>query len=188
MFRNAKKKQIENIQINHAIVFINYGETDQEELGLTRGAAEFVVTEEVRQIEHDGMRGKEKGLMVVDSVNASLKVPMLQVSSDIAKMALAAATHTAATEEAPAKIEGTPGGVIPDDHYLKNVTAFARKMNGKCCKITLLNPSSESGLTIATQDKGEAVIELLLEAHWDPTAYETGLYTLEDDVDLPAQT
>lgn len=187
MFRNITKKEVENIQINHAVVFINHGETDALELGCTRGGAEFVVTETIRQIERDGARGKEKGLEVIDEVNASLKVSLLQLSHDYLKMALASATEeTTGTEPNVKKVlKASASGLVPDTHYVKNVTAFARKLNGKACKIVVHNASNNQGLTLTTEDKGEGVIELLMEGHWDPTDYAgQPIYEIEDDVEL----
>src|SRR5690554_5408512 len=82
------QEQIENIQIDYGIVFMNYGETDEKQLGPTRGGGEFVATATIRDIEFDGSKGKTKGMQVVDDITAQLNVTQLNTSMDTLKMAL----------------------------------------------------------------------------------------------------
>ncbi len=67
------QQQIENIQIDYGIVYVNYGDTDQKLLGPTRGGGEFVATATIRDIEYDGSKGKTKGMQVVDDITAQLE-------------------------------------------------------------------------------------------------------------------
>ena len=52
------KTQVENIQIDHGLIFVNYGEPDQRQIGNTRGGGEITVTKNIRDIEYDGPQGE----------------------------------------------------------------------------------------------------------------------------------
>lgn len=54
MITNLTTKQIESIQIDEGVIFLNYGETDERLLAPTRGGGEFAATVTVRDIEFDG--------------------------------------------------------------------------------------------------------------------------------------
>lgn len=51
----------ENLLIDSGAVYINYGETNERLLGATRGGNTFLVEQEVRKMEFDGMRGEMVG-------------------------------------------------------------------------------------------------------------------------------
>ena len=54
MVTNLTTKQIESIQIDESVIFLNYGEEDEQFLAPTRGGGEFAATVTVRDIEFDG--------------------------------------------------------------------------------------------------------------------------------------
>ncbi len=176
MIRNITQVQRENIILDAAIVFADYGLATQREIGITKGGVEFAVTENVRQIEYDGSRGMTKGMEVVDGIDAYLKVSTLETSLDNLNLALGAATKTTTA------ITNTPGGVIPDARYLTNVTAFGkRNASSKYTKITIKNALAAGGLTLSTTDKGETAVDLQLNAHWNPADLSENIYKIEDD-------
>ena len=73
------KEQIENIQIDYGLVYINYGETEERQLAPRGGT---FITKNIREIEYDGGRARLKGMQVVDEINAMLSVPLLCASMD----------------------------------------------------------------------------------------------------------
>jgi len=172
------KQDIENIQIDYGIVYVNYGDTDQKLLGPTRGGGEFVATATIRDIEFDGSKGKTKGMQVVDDITAQLNVTSLNASLDTLKMALPFAEY----DEANGKLSvGSDSvGVIPDEAYLKNITMFAKTIKGEYKKITLYNALSENGLTFAAAPKAEGTIALNVYAHWDAVDDTTKLFEVKD--------
>ena len=117
------QKQIENIQIDYGIVYINYGETDKAQLGPTRGGGEFVATATIRDIEYDGSKGKTKGMQVVDDITAQLNVTQLNTSMDTLKMALPFAEYDDIAGKLSVGSDSV--GIIPDKAYLKNLSMFA---------------------------------------------------------------
>lgn len=179
--RNLTQTQIESVMLDAAIVFINYGETDQAELGITKGGVEFGVVESVRDIEYDGRRGKTKGMVVVDGVDAYVKFSTLEISNANLLSTLGAASETTG------KISNTIGGVIAAGHFYKNLTVFGlmNKSTTKYKKIVIKNPAAYGGFTLGTTDKGEATVNLQYNAHWDPTSVATAIYEISDDTTGP---
>lgn len=172
------KEQIENIQIDYGIVFMNYGETDEKQLGPTRGGGEFVATATIRDIEFDGSKGKTKGMQVVDDITAQLNVTQLNTSMETLKMALPFAKYDEVTGKLSVGSDSV--GVIPDEAYLKNITMFAKTVKGEYKKITLYNALSENGVTLAAAPKAEGTVALNIFAHWDATDDTKDLFEIED--------
>ena len=134
MVTNLTTKQIESIQIDEGLIFLNYGESTQRLLAPTRGGGEFAATVTVRDIEFDGRHGKTAGTQVIEEQGASLKVTTLCMSQE--NLALAIPTCTVSNAEGNA-IKNPPTGVIPMSAYLKNVTMFAKTIGGKYKKIII---------------------------------------------------
>ncbi len=172
------KEQIENIQIDYGIVFVNYGETGEAQLGPTRGGGEFVATATIRDIEFDGSKGKTKGMQVVDDITAQLNVTQLNTSMETLKMALPFAKYDNATGKLSVGSDSV--GIIPDEAYLENITMFAKTIKGEYKKITLYNALSENGLTLAAAPKAEGTVALEIYAHWDATDDTKNLFEIED--------
>lgn len=170
------QQQIENVQIDYGVVYINYGEDDAKMLGPTRGGATFQVTKNIREIEFDGRKGKTKGMQVVDEINAMLSVTHLDCSLDALKIAMPYATADATSITCKA----SNLGVIPGEKYLKNITMFAKTVGGDYKKIILYNALSENDFTLSAAPKAEGTIALEVYAHWDPTDDAKELYKIED--------
>lgn len=184
------QQQVENIQIDHGIVYVNYGEDDQKMLGPTRGGGQFQVTKNIRDIEFDGRQGKTKGLQVVDEIDAQLTVTHLDASLETLRLAMPYATY----DETAKKLTcaGDNVGIVPEEAYLKNVTMFAKVVGGGYKKITLFNAMSEADFTLTAAPKGEGEMPLEVYAHWDPMDDTQPLYEIEDvasiatgDIELP---
>jgi len=65
---NLTQNQIDKIQIDEGLIYVNYGELDEYLLGPTRGGGEFVATQEIRDIEYDGKKGKTKGMLTYKEI------------------------------------------------------------------------------------------------------------------------
>jgi hypothetical protein len=181
--RNLTQNQIDSIILDAAILFADYGETTVREIGITKGGVEFNVTENVRDIEYDGRRGKTKQMEVVDAIDAYLKVTTLEASQANIMETLAAASLTTNA------IVNTQAGVVPISHYLKNVTAFGKQIgSAKYKKITLFNAAGAGGITISMTDKAEAGISIQFNAHWNPLDVTEPLYKIEDSTTAPTTT
>lgn len=172
---NLTTQQIENIQIDYGLVYMDYGEATQQLLGPTKGGAEFSATKNIRDIEYDGALGKSKGMQVIDAINAMLKFGLMDTSLEMLALALPQADLAAGV------ISNGIGGVIAASKYLTNITMFAKTVGGDYKKITLFNAMNEADFVLAAGPKAEGVVNLEVHAHWDPTDVSAGsLYTIED--------
>jgi hypothetical protein len=178
------QEQIENIQIDYGLIYINYGEVGERQLAPTRGGGTFSVTKNIREIEYDGRKGKTKGMQVVDEINAMLSVPLLCASMDNLALAMPWATYS------DGKLSAESGnlGVIQDGAYLSNVTLFAKVIGGGYKKITLYNAMAENDFSLAAAPKAEGVITLEAHAHWDAEDDTADLYDIEDVGTISADT
>lgn len=170
MTAKTKKQQVEDIQIDFGIVYVNYGEVDAYRLGPTRGGAGFKAEKSIRNIEFDGQRGKTKGTQVIETIEAMLSVIALDTSLQTMALNMPYATLTGnGTVETPYVL--TVGvdnvGIISDGAYLKNVTMFAKTVSNGYRKITLYNAMAENDFELKAVPKGEGEISLEFHAHWD---------------------
>jgi len=160
------KEQVENIQIDHGILIKNYGEENQLIIAPLRGGTNFKVERTYRDIEFDGKKGRTKGLKTIDEENATLTAKTLNTSLETLADKLPGATIT--TDENThkiTKIEGGNIGLIDEDEYIKNITMFAQKIDGKFIKVTIFNALDENGLDFSAVQKAEGEIELVYNAH-----------------------
>ncbi len=166
----TKKQQIEDIQVDYGIVYVNYGEVDAYRLGPTRGGAGFKAEKTIRDIEFDGQMGKTMGLQVIENIEAMLSVVVLDSSLQTMALNMPYATLTGdGTELTPYVL--TCGvnnvGIIADSSYLKNITMFAKTVKNGYRKITLYNAMAENDFELQAVAKGEGEISLEFNAHWD---------------------
>ncbi len=177
------KEQIENIQLDHGILFKNYGLETQELIAPVRGGTNFKVERTYRNIEFDGARGKTKGLKTIDDENASLTVKTLNASLETFadKLPGAKITRDSSGTNKITKIEATNIGIISEDEYIENITVFAQKIGGEYVKITITNALDENGLDFSAVQKAEGEIEMVYSAHheYDSTKKKP-LYTIEN--------
>lgn len=175
---NLQKKDVDKIQIDEGVIFIDYGETTERKLGPTRGGGEFKGSITVRQIEFDGRSGKTAGMEVIEEQEAYLKVNSLCCAQDDLKRALPCAVVEG---EGDSKIIKNPRcGVIPDEAYCKNVTMFAKLLDGKYKKITILKGLNESGLGIKAAPKAENELALEMYARYSIDDLNGDLYKIEE--------
>lgn len=176
MKRQITQQQLENIQIDYGMVYINFGTVGERRLGPTKGGGTFSATAIIRNIEFDGSKGKTKGTQVVDDINAMLSIVNLDTSMDDLALAMPWATYAGSV------ITGKSAnvGVIPDSAYLTNVTMFAKIVGGGYKKITLYNAMSENAFSLAATPKAEGTVSLEISAHWDATDDTADLFKVED--------
>ncbi len=182
MDTKVTKEQVENIQLDHGILFKNYGLPTQELVAPLRGGTTFTVERTYRSIEFDGARGKTKGLTTLDDENATLTVKTLNSSLETFADKLPGAKITRDEETKKiTKIEASKMGILPDDAYIENVTVFAQKISGEFVKITISNAMDENGIEFAAVQKAEGEIELAYSAHHTYDENEkVPLYTIEN--------
>ena len=179
---NLTQDQIDNVQIDYGILYLNYGVAGERLLGPTRGGGDFKATAKIREIDFDGSRGKTKGMQVVDGIDASLGVTLLDTSMDNLAMAMPYADYSAGAITA----KQSNIGIIPGSTYINNITEFCKTIGGGYKKITLYNAMAEGDFSLAAKPKAEGEIKLEIFAHFDATDDTANLYKIEDVVSISA--
>lgn len=167
-------KTAENLLLDAGAFFANYDiETDTFDdavtagklLGATRGGGQFSAVPEIRSIEIDGVKGKAKGLQVIDSWAVKITANVLEVTLDGLAQALTSSAVDTATNQDYDIIKAK--NEIELDDYIENIT-YVGKKSGTVDPVIIqvYNALNTTGLTLQTQDKGEAVIAMEFEGHY----------------------
>lgn len=165
----------ENLLLDAGAIFINYDmEVDTFDsavaagklLGATRGGSTFEAVPEIRNIEIDGVKGRAKGLTVIDSWEVKLTANVLEVTKEGLTKALTSGSVDSITNLDYDII--TASNDVPLSSYIDNIT-FVGKKSGSSNPviIQLYNALNVTGLNIQTADKGETVIAMEFQAHYD---------------------
>ena len=135
--------------------------------GATRGGGRFVAVPNIRPIPVDGVKGKAKGLQVIDSWDVSLSANVLEMSKETLAKALAAGV---VDDTDPNYSEITANNYIDVTDYIDNVTWVGKiSGNDEPVIIQVYNALNVDGLTLETQDANEAVIAMKFDGHYDTT-------------------
>ena len=185
MVTNLTQQEIENIQIDESVIYLDYGEPTEKILAPTRGGGEFVASATVRDIEFDGRHGKTAGTQVIEEQAASIKVTTLCMSQENLARAIPGCTIS---DEAGKVIKNPKTGIIPLSAYLKNITMFAKLIGGKFKKITIYNPMHEGGLTAKAVQKAEGELAFEFMAHYPHTDLDGDLWKVEEIETAPTPT
>ena len=166
-------KNFKYVESGDIITAIEEAKASGNVLGATKGGGEFSAVATVRQIEVDGVKGRAKGLEVIDAWEVYLKANVLEATCDTIKAALCAATVDTETDATYDIISGKSS--IDDSDYLDNIT-WVGNLSGsdKPVIIQVYNALNTDGLKLTVQDKNEATIPMTFYGH----------YT-EDDLDTP---
>ena len=182
MNTKVTKEQVENIQIDHGILYKNYGLESQKLIAPLRGGTNFKVERTYRNIEFDGVKGKTKGLKTLDDENATLTAKTLNLALETMadKLPGAKITRDEQTQKI-AKIESGKLGLIDEDEYIENITMFAQKIGGEYIKVTIINVLDENGLDFSAVQKAEGEVEMVYSAHHEyDESKKVPLYTIEN--------
>lgn len=175
------KEMVENIQIDHGIIYKDYGLETQELIGPTRGGGNFKAERTYRNIEYDGQKGDTQGLVSIDDENATLTVKTLNASMNTFADKLPGANITRDPETNKiTKIEAGSLGLIKEDSYIKNITLFGQKVGGKFVKITIQRALDKNGLDFSAVQKAEGEIELAYRAHHKYDDDEDPIYSIDE--------
>jgi hypothetical protein len=179
---NLTQAQVDKIQIDEGLLYVDFGETSQRKIGPTRGGGEFDGTQTIRDIEFDGRVGKTAGMQVIESQEAVLKVNSLCCSQEELKLALPGCRVTGTGDSQV--IKNAKAGVLSaasgSSVYCKNVTLFAKLMDGKFKKITIYNGLNEAGFAVKAVQKAENELALEIYAHYTIDDLNGDLYQIEE--------
>jgi hypothetical protein len=143
-------------------------------VGATRDGGEFNATPEMRYIPIDGVKGKAKGLSVIDSWEVTMRANLLEISADSLKTALASATQTTGTGNLEGYETIKANNKVSLVDYIDNVTWVGNLsgIDNRPAVIQLYNAINTTGLSFSTVDKNEAVISLEFTGHYDVTSLD----------------
>lgn len=138
-----------------------------ELLGATAGGNEFVVEQEVRQIEVDGMKGRGKGLQALSFMNPNLTANLKELSAKNLSRIIAGGDLDVADSHYDIL---TSKGVIEDSDYIDSIALVGRVIGSqKPIVIVLDNVLSIEGLEMTFEDDDEVVVPVTFGGHYDET-------------------
>ncbi|WP_050607264.1 hypothetical protein [Clostridium niameyense] len=164
-----------NLMVDAGAVFVNFDiEKDTIEtakgklIGATSGGNEFEAKPKFRQIKVDGVKGKVKGLNLLESWEVKLKTHLLEFKKETFEYALAGAKVTDATIQTDKKYKKIEGkNHISESDYIDNIT-YAGNISGsnEPVIIQIFNALNNEGLKVKTKDADDIVAELEFEGYY----------------------
>lgn len=168
-------KTAENLLLDAGAFFVNFdvdvdtfdsAVTAGKLIGATRGGGNFTAIPEMRSIEVDGVKGKGKGLQVVDSWEVKMGASVLEITKEGIARALTSSDVDSTTNTDYDIITAKNHIALTD--YIDNITYIGKKSGSeKPILIQIYNVLNTVGLTLQTQDKAEAVTAMDFEGHYD---------------------
>lgn len=175
---NLTEKEIQKVQIDEGVIVIDYGEDTEFVLAPCRGGGEFSAKAKIRDIDFDGKNGKTAGMQAVEEQEAFLKVNTICMSQE---NLIRAMPWCRVEGEGDSKVIKNPKmGVIPESAYSKNVTMFAKLIDGKYKKITIYKGMHEDGISTKAVQKAEGELALNFFAHYSTDELDGDLWSIEE--------
>jgi hypothetical protein len=164
-----------NLVVDAGAVYFNYGTASQRLLGATRGGNTFVVTQEFRVIEADGVPGAISDMIRIINVDPTMEVNMLEFSKENLLVAFPGAELTdypnaqAKTHDEISRVNN-----VSASDFLENI-ALVGTVQGKTEPIICLlyNVLQRDNMSMQRQDDDESVVTLTFHGHFDVTDLET---------------
>ena len=134
-------------------------------IGATKDGGEFSAVPTVRQIEVDGVKGRAKGLEIIDSWDVYLKANVIEIKKETIKTALCASKIVDDSIKGYTHI--TANNSIELDDYIDNIT-WVGTLSGsdKPIIIQVKNALNTDGLKLTTKDKDQSVISMTFYGHY----------------------
>lgn len=173
-YTGFNKDTTENLMLDAGAIFANFDieedtfETAKEKLlGATSGGNTFTATPEFRQIEVDGVKGKAKGLSILQSWEVLMQTNMLEFKEDTFKHSLAAIETAEKTINEMEYTEIKGKNYIEDEDYIDNIT-YIGNLSGSNNPVIIqvFNALSLEGLEVEFVDDDDIVAELTFEGHY----------------------
>lgn len=157
---------VNNLLIDAGAVYTNYGTAGEALLGATSGGNEFDIKVITRDVKVDGLKGTVKGLTKIISTDVTLKVNMLEVTTNILKMALMANVDTVINAGFDT-ITGKTEIALAD--YIDNI-AIVGRLSGSLQPVIIIikNALSSDGIKFSSKDASDNILPLTFTASIDP--------------------
>ena len=183
---------VQRFAIDAGAIYINLGLPDERLLGATRGGNTFVIEQDVKLIEIDGVRGPTKGARrIIESV-ARITTNLLELTSTNIMMAIAGtdaedytdpSIEPAPTEASHDKIRRTRN--ISDLDFIESISIVG-KVSGTAENIicTVFNALADEGFEMAFEDREEGALEITFTAHYDADNVEEEPWSIDFPKDV----
>ena len=165
----------DNLLIDAGAVYKNYGLANEALIGATSGGNEFDIKVKTRDVKVDGLKGTVKGLTKIISTDVILKVNMLEVTTDILKMALMANVDSTGPDYDV--ITGKTEIALTD--YIDNIAIVGRLSGSlKPVVIILKNVLSSDGIKFSNKDAVDNILPITFTASIDPNTPTVSPYEI----------
>lgn len=167
---------LKHLMIDAGAIYKNYGLTNEALISATSGGNEFDITPKLRAIKADGLKSSFKGGNTITSIDVILKVNMLEITTDILKMALMADVDSV-TDPDYDIITGRTA--ILDTDYIDNI-ALVGKVSGsqKPIIIILKNALAQDGIKLSNKDASDNILPITFTANIDTNDIGASVYEI----------
>lgn len=191
----------ENLLLDTGAFFANFDiATDTFEtalnklIGATSGGGGFEAKPTIRDVKIDGVKGKAKGLQVLDNWSVTLSAKMLEFRKETFERALAAAkeSNVSVNGASYTKIEAKNEIELTD--YYDNITWIGTLSgSNEPVIIQIYNALNSDGLKIDTKDNSDITTELKFEGSYDPNNLDSPPFAIfypnqNEDITPPTVT
>lgn len=164
-----------NLLIDAGAVYKNYGLANEALIGATSGGNEFAIAVKTRDVKVDGLKGTVKGLTRIISTDVTLKVNMLELTTDILKMALMGVVDSTGADYDI--ITGKTEIALTD--YIDNIAIVGRLSGSlKPVVIILKNVLSSDGIKFSNKDSTDNILPVTFTASIDPNTPTVSPYEI----------
>jgi hypothetical protein len=155
-----------NLQIDAGAVYKNYGLAGEALIGATSGGNEFDIKVKTRDVKVDGLKGTVKGLTRIISTDVTLKVNMLEMTTDVLEMALMGAVDTVINSGYDT-VTGKTEILLSD--YIDNI-AIVGKLSGSLQPVVIIlkNALSSDGIKFSNKDSVDNILPVTFTGSIDP--------------------
>lgn len=155
----------QHLIIDAGCVYKNYGLATEAMLGATSGGNEFDVKVKTRDVKVDGLKGFVRGLRRIISTDVTLKVNMLEVTTETLRLALMGNVSSTPTDYDII----TGDTQILDTDYVDNI-ALVGKVSGYSNPIVIMlkNAISSDGIKFSNKDAVDNILPITFIGSIDP--------------------
>lgn len=170
MFTKVAESTFDELQLDAGVILKNFSPAspaapaDADIVCATTGGVEATCVPTYSDMgeDIDNCPNNTKELKHLDSWECRLATTALNVTADTVKLALGAATKTAATQSAPAKVE--PNAELSDADFT-DLWWVGDRSDGGMAAIKLVNALSTGGFSLQTTKAGKGQLALELTGH-----------------------
>jgi len=165
----------DHLLIDAGAVYKNYGLANEALIGATSGGNEFAIANKTRDIKVDGLKGSVKGLTRIVSIDVTLKVNMLELTTDILKMSLMANVDSTGADYDV--ITGKSEIALTD--YIDNI-AIVGRLSGSAKPVVIIikNALSSDGIKFSNKDSTDNILPVTFTASIDPNTPTVSPYEI----------